>query len=71
MKKYSKNIAIALIIFILILLVVLSLGFVEVSSGVMYSLFFSMLFILSLVIIPKAFENKNKKYKNRYTKSKA
>ncbi len=66
MKKYSKSIAIALIIFLLILMVVLSLGLVEISSGVMYSLFFSILFILSLVVIPKAFENKNKKHRNKY-----
>lgn len=63
MERYSKNIAIALVIFLLVLLVVLSLGYVEVAPSVMYSLFISILFILSLVVLPKAFEKKPKKKK--------
>jgi len=61
MKKSSKSIAIGLIIFLLLLLVVLSFGFVDVPMSVMYSLFLSILFILSLLVIPKAFENKERK----------
>ena len=63
MKRYTKKIAVGLVIFLLILLVVLSLGFVEVPMNVMYSLFLSILFILALVVIPKAFGPRHRKNK--------
>jgi hypothetical protein len=56
MKKYSKGIALGLIVFLMALLVVLSLGFVDVPLSVMYSLFISILFIVALVVIPRALE---------------
>ena len=56
MKKYSKGVALGLIVFLMALLVILSLGLVNVSMSVMYSLFISILFIIALVMIPKALE---------------
>ena len=56
MKKYSKGIALGLIVFLMALLVILSLGLVDVPMSVMYSLFLSILFIVALVVIPKALE---------------
>jgi len=61
MKKISKRVATTLTIILLLLLVVLALGFVPVSFNVMVSLFLVILFILSLIILPQAFERKRRK----------
>ncbi|MEM4245116.1 MAG: hypothetical protein QXR60_02855 [Candidatus Nanoarchaeia archaeon] len=63
MEKYTQQIAIGLVTVLLILLIVLSLGYVDVSMNVLYSLFLCILFILSLIFTPKFFEKKPKKRK--------
>lgn len=63
MEKHIKKIAIGLVGVLLMLLVILSMGYVEIESSVMYSLLLAILFVLSLIVIPKAFEKKGKKRK--------
>lgn len=59
MRRHAKKVGVGLVIFLLILLVVLSLGLVPVSPNVMYSLFLTILFILALIVIPKAFGHRS------------
>lgn len=63
MKRWSKYTGLSLAAFLLLLLIVLSLGFVEVSSGVMLSLFLSIIFILALVALSKVFAPKKRSRK--------